>query len=144
MKIIAFLLANWDSVLVVLAFLALIVVLIKRGETAVLNRILFGLVTKAEKEFGGGTGKLKLAAVSDWIYQRIPAVLKLLFSEKDIESMIETALEEAKKAWGNNENIAAYIEPTTEIVVTASPLEVEAIDTELKAEPGTIVPMNEK
>ena len=49
MKIIAFLLANWDSVLVVLAFLALIVVLIKRGETAVLNRILFGLVTKAEK-----------------------------------------------------------------------------------------------
>ena len=87
---------------------------------------------------------MKLAAVSDWIYQRIPAVLKLLFSEKDIESMIETALEEAKKAWGNNENIAAYIEPTTEIVVTASPLEVEAIDTELKAEPGTIVPMNEK
>ena len=59
MKILAFLLANWDSVLVVLAFLALIVVLIKRGETAVLNRILFGLVTKAEKEFGGGTGKLK-------------------------------------------------------------------------------------
>lgn len=144
MKIIAFLLANWDSVLVVLAFLALIVVLIKRGETAVLNRILFGLVTKAEKEFGDGTGKLKLAAVSDWIYQRIPAVLKLLFSEKDIESMIETALEEAKKAWGNNENIAAYIEPTTEIVVTASPPEVEAIATELKAEPGTIVPMNEK
>ena len=144
MNIIQFLFANWDSVLVVLAFLALIVVLVKRGETKVLNKVLFSLVTQAEKQFGGGTGKLKLAAVSDWIYQRIPAVLKLLFSEKDIESMIETALEEAKKAWGNNENIAAYIEPTTEIVVTASPLEVEAIDTELKAEPGTIVPMNEK
>ena len=144
MKIIAFLLANWDSVLVVLAFLALIAVLIKRGETAVLNRILFGLVTKAEKEFGGGTGKLKLAAVSDWIYQRIPAVLKLLFSEKDIERMIETALEEAKKAWGNNENIAAYIEPPAEIFVNASPEEIEEIAAELKAEPGTIVPMNEK
>lgn len=144
MNIIQFLLANWDSVLVILAFLALIVVLVKRGETKVLNKVLFSLVTQAEKRFGGGTGKLKLAAVSDWIYQRIPAVLKLLFSEKDIESMIETALEEAKKAWGNNENIAAYIEPTTEIVVTASPPEVEAIATELKAEPGTIVPMNEK
>ena len=144
MNIIQFLFANWDSVLVILAFLALIVVLVKRGETKVLNKVLFSLVTQAEKQFGGGTGKLKLAAVSDWIYQRIPAVLKLLFSEKDIESMIETALEEAKKAWGNNENIAAYIEPTTEIVVTASPLEVEAIDTELKAEPGPIVPMNEK
>lgn len=144
MNIIQFLFANWDSVLVVLAFLALIVVLVKRGETKVLNKVLFSLVTQAEKQFGGGTGKLKLAAVSDWIYQRIPAVLKLLFSEKDIESMIETALEEAKKAWGNNENIAAYIEPTTEIVVTASPPEVEAIAAELKAEPGTIVPMNEK
>lgn len=144
MNIIQFLLANWDSVLVILAFLALIVVLVKRGETKVLNKVLFGLVTQAEKQFGGGTGKLKLAAVSDWIYQRIPAVLKLLFSEKDIENMIETALAEAKKAWGNNENIAAYIEPTTEIVVTASPPEVEAIAAELKAEPGTIVPMNEK
>ena len=144
MNIIQFLLANWDSVLVILAFLALIVVLVKRGETKVLNKVLFSLVTQAEKQFGGGTGKLKLAAVSDWIYQRIPAILKLLFSEKDIESMIETALEEAKKAWGNNENIAAYIEPTTEIVVTASPPEVEAIAAELKAEPGTIVPMNEK
>lgn len=144
MNIIQFLFANWDSVLVILAFLALIVVLVKRGETKVLNKVLFSLVTQAEKQFGGGTGKLKLAAVSDWIYQRIPAVLKLLFSEKDIENMIETALAEAKKAWGNNENIAAYIEPTTEIVVTASPPEVEAIAAELKAEPGTIVPMNEK
>ena len=37
MNIIQFLLANWDSVLVILAFLALIVVLVKRGETKVLN-----------------------------------------------------------------------------------------------------------
>ena len=142
MKIIAFLLANWDSVLVVLAFLALIVVLIKRGETAVLNRILFGLVTKAEKEFGGGTGKLKLAAVSDWIYQRIPAVLKLLFSEKDIEKLIESALEEAKKAWGTNGNLAAYIEP--EYVIRMTPEEADEIAAKLNAEPGTIVTMDEK
>ena len=124
MNIIQFLLTNWDSVLVVLAFLALIVVLIKRGETAVLNRILFGLVTKAEKEFGGGTGKLKLAAVSDWIYQRIPAVLKLLFSEKDLERMIETALEEAKKAWGNNDNLKEYVEtPPIESLLTGYAIE---------------------
>ncbi|WP_300447006.1 hypothetical protein [uncultured Oscillibacter sp.] len=138
MKIIAFLLANWDSVLVVLAFLALIVVLIKRGETAVLNRILFGLVTKAEKEFGGGTGKLKLAAVSDWIYQRIPAVLKLLFSEKDIEKLIESALEEAKKAWGTNGNLAAYIDECYYLSIT--PQEAEKAATKLNDEPRTIAP----
>ena len=111
MKIIIFLLMNWDSVLVVLAFLALIVVLIRRGETAVLKKILFSLVTQAEKEYGDGTGRLKLAAVSDWIYQRMPAVLKLLFSQRDIENMIESVLEEAKKAWETNGNIAAYIAP---------------------------------
>lgn len=110
MNILEFLLANWDSVLVVLAFLAVIVVLIRRGETKVLKNILFSLVTKAERQFGGGTGYLKFAAVSDWIYQRIPAVLKLLFTAKDIEKMIESALEEAKKAWGANENLKDYIE----------------------------------
>lgn len=138
MKILAFLLANWDSVLVVLVFLGLIVVLVKRGETAVLKKILFGLVTQAEKEFGGGTGKLKLATVSDWIYQRIPAVLKLLFSQKDIESLIESALEEAKKAWGNNEKIAEYIEPPA-IVINMTREEADEIAAKLNAEPGAIV-----
>lgn len=139
MKILAFLLANWDSVLVVLVFFGLIVALVKRGETAVLKKILFGLVTQAEKEFGGGTGKLKLATVSDWIYQRIPAVLKLLFSQKDIESLIESALEEAKKAWGNNEKIAAYIEPPA-VVINMTREEADEIAAKLNAEPGIIVP----
>lgn len=56
MSIIQFLAANWDSVLVVLAFLVLVVVLIKRGETKILEKTLFNLVTQAEKQFGGGTG----------------------------------------------------------------------------------------
>lgn len=110
MNIIQFLAANWDSVLVVLTFLVLVVVLIKRGETKVLKKILFNLVTQAEKQFGSGTGELKFAAVADWIYQRIPAVLKLLFTEKDIADMIEAVLEEAKKAWGTNENLKEYVE----------------------------------
>ncbi len=53
---------------------------------------------------------MKFAAVSDWIYQRIPAVLKLLFTAKDIEKMIESVLEEAKQAWGANKNLKDYIE----------------------------------
>ena len=110
MNIIYFLLANWDSVLVVLAFIVLCVVLVKRGETKILNHILFNLVTQAEREFGSGTGALKYAAVSDWIYQRLPAVLKLLFTEKDIDTMIEAALTEAKKKWNTNENMKSYIE----------------------------------
>lgn len=129
MNVLAFLAANWDSVLVVVAFLAVVVVLIKRGETKILKQILFNLVTQAEKQFGSGTGSLKYAAVADWIYQRIPAVLKLLFTSSDIEKMIEVALEEAKKAWGANENLKGYIEtPSVESLLVG--IEEQAVQTE--------------
>ena len=110
MNVLTFLAKNWDSVLVVVAFLAVDVVLIKRGETKILKQILFNLVTQAEKQFGSGTGSLKYASVADWIYQLIPAVLNLLFTASDIEKMIEAALEEAKKAWGANEYLKGYID----------------------------------
>lgn len=129
MNVLAFLAANWDSVLVVVAFLAVVVVLIKRGETKILKQILFNLVTQAEKQFGSGTGSLKYAAVADWIYQRIPAMLKLLFTSSDIEKMIEAALEEAKKAWGANENLKGYIEtPSVESLLVG--IEEQAVQTE--------------
>lgn len=129
MNVLTFLAKNWDSVLVIVAFLALVVVLIKRGETKILKQILFNLVTQAEKQFGSGTGSLKYAAVADWIYQRIPAVLKLLFMSSDIEKMIEAALEEAKKAWGANENLKGYIEtPSVESLLVG--IEEQAVQTE--------------
>jgi hypothetical protein len=129
MNVLAFLAANWDSVLVVVAFLAVVVVLIKRGETKILKQILFNLVTQAEKQFGSGTGSLKYAAVADWIYQRIPAVLKLLFTSNDIEKMIEDVLEEAKKAWGANENLKGYIDtPSVESLLVG--IEEQAVQTE--------------
>ena len=129
MNVLTFLAKNWDSVLVVVAFLALVVVLIKRGETKILKLILFNLVTQAEKQFGSGTGSLKYAAVADWIYQRIPAVLKLLFTSSDIEKMIEAALEEAKKAWGANENLKGYIDtPSVESLLVG--IEEQAVQTE--------------
>lgn len=129
MNVLTFLAKNWDSVLFVVAFLALVVALIKRGETKILKQILFNLVTQAEKQFGSGTGSLKYAAVADWIYQRIPAVLKLLFTSSDIEKMIEAALEEAKKAWGANENLKGYIDtPSVESLLVG--IEEQAVQTE--------------
>ena len=129
MNVLTFLAKNWDSVLVIVAFLAVVVVLIKRGETKILKQILFNLVTQAEKQFGSGTGSLKYAAVADWIYQRIPAVLKLLFTSSDIEKLIEAALEEAKKAWGANENLKGYIDtPSVESLLVG--IEEQAVQTE--------------
>ena len=110
MAIVTFLLSYWDSILVVGALIVGLIILIKRGETKILENILYSLVTQAEKEFGDGTGSLKYAAVVDWIYQRLPAVLKLIFTEKNLNAMIEDALAKAKEQWAKNNNLQGYID----------------------------------
>lgn len=120
MMIFDFIIQYWDSILIVIAFIILVLVLIKRGEMVILKQILFNLVTKAEQMYGDGTGKLKYAAVADWLYQRIPVVLKFLFTAKDIENMIESVLEAAKIAWGTNDKLltaGATTNAATTIVV---------------------------
>jgi len=109
MAIVTFLLSYWDSILVVGALIVGLVILIKRGETKILADILLSLVTKAEKDFGDGTGPLKKAEVVDEIYQRIPAVLKILFTKENLSKMIEDALAKAKELWAKNNNLQEYI-----------------------------------
>ena len=60
----------------------------KEAVKANLKQIIFSLVTDAEKELGGGTGKLKSAKVAAWVYDKIPDDLKPLFSADDIQAMI--------------------------------------------------------
>lgn len=102
MSIINFLVANWDSVLIVAVVIAVVVFLIVKKQWAVLDKMLFALVTWAEREYGGGTGNLKLAAVIEKIYPRIPAVIRLFLSPAALVRLIEKALEQAKLQWGQN------------------------------------------
>ena len=102
MKILEFLAFNWDSVAVVVVAIALIVVLIVKKQWAVLDQILFALVTWAEREYGGGTGNLKLTAVIERVYPNIPAIIRLFVSTAALEKLIEKALEEAKLRWEKN------------------------------------------
>lgn len=109
MSFINFLLSNWDSVLVVLAVIAAFIILYRRGEIALLEKILFTLVTKAEREFGSGTGELKKAAVIQWLYERLPKIVTLIISPKEIERLIESVLTYAKQRWANNPYLTEYI-----------------------------------
>lgn len=94
---------HWDSVLVVVVFLGFVFFLLKRGANKKVRKMLFYLVSEAETIFGSGTGELKYAAVVTWIYERLPLILKFLFTEKQIDSMIEDAVQEMKDYLGNNE-----------------------------------------
>lgn len=102
MKILEFLAVNWDSVAVVVVAIAFIILLIVKKQRTVLDQILFALVTWAEREYGGGTGNLKLAAVIERVYTNIPAIIRLFVSTATLEKLIEKALEEAKLLWEKN------------------------------------------
>lgn len=114
MNIINFVLANWDSVLVVLAVIGVILWLIFKGEKSVINQIIYRVVTELEREYGGGTGSLKLAAAIDTVYPKLPAVIRLFVSAKTLQRWIEEGLAAAKEEWAKNSALAEYIGTATD------------------------------
>lgn len=84
-----------------------------------LRQIIFGLVTDAEKELGGGTGKLKSAKVAGWVYDKIPDELKPLFTAEEIQGMIDAVLQDAQEYWDKNGKAREYIDSGTASLVTA-------------------------
>lgn len=121
MQILKWLLVNWDSVLLVAFVVALIIYLIKTGQTKILKQIAVKFVTDAEGECGAGTGIIKLSDVVAKLYAHLPSVIRILFTEKQLVNIAETVLEEAKKKWKTNENLTTYIEnkqQTTPAVVS--------------------------
>ena len=109
MNILKFIGANWDSIFFIVAVLAGIIFLAAKKQYAILDRIIFALVTEAEKKFGAGTGAAKLAAVIDWVYPKIPSVIRLFLTAKKLESIIERVLAEAQERWKANPNLTRYI-----------------------------------
>lgn len=104
-----FIIKNWDSILTIILFIVFLLSLIKKGATTQVNEILFYLVTEAEKEFGNGTGALKYAAVTTWLYERLPSIIKVLFTSKQIDLMIEKAVKDMKDYLDTNINAKILI-----------------------------------
>lgn len=107
-----FLIANWDSALVVLLFIVGMIILLKKGYVKQVSEILFYLVTEAEAQFGGGTGELKYAAVTAWLYERLPAIVKILFTVKQIDKLIEEAVQRMKDYLSENAKALELISPS--------------------------------
>jgi len=69
---------------------------------------LLGAVTEAEKELGGGTGKLKLAKVYDWFIDKFFWLAEKISFDKFSE-LVDQALDEMKHLIETNPSIAAYV-----------------------------------
>ncbi len=142
MTVLHFMLKYWDSIVLVAVVAGFILYLIKTGQTKILKKIAVRLVTEAEGELGNGTGIFKQAAVIEWLYDKIPAVLKIFFTQKDLEKLVDTVVEEVKKKWECNESIQEYIESKQLMRLTSLECGVEEIDVAgVKLEPGAVVKM---
>ena len=93
-----------------------------------LQQIILGCVTDAERDLGGGTGKLKASKVAAMIYEYIPDDLKPLFTPQEIQDMIDTVLTDAKKYWEKNGKAREYIESGAQSMLTAEISTVNVAD----------------
>lgn len=111
MDVINFVIEHWDIITLVIAALSAVVYAVFKGNKSVVMRMLFSLVTEAEKNFGAGTGALKLASVIEQVYPKLPTIIKTFITAETIEKWVEDALVLAKKKWEENLNLQAYIAP---------------------------------
>jgi len=127
MEILRFIGTYWDDILVVLILLVSFGLAVKKWwpnwqtmssaeKAAYVSRLLqnlipiaLGLVTEAETQYGGGTGKIKRAYVIDELYSRIPDEFKPYITEQNLDAILIKALDEAKVLWEENTQIKALI-----------------------------------
>ena len=104
-----FIITNWTSMIAILIFVSVLIFLTLRGKKDIVAKMLFALVTEAEKIYGGGTGSVKLAYVVEKAYSYLPSVLKVFITYKRLKQMIEDALTAAKIKWTENPSLADYL-----------------------------------
>ena len=107
-----FITENLGSILIVLAVLVVATILffIAKGKyRKVAKQILLSLVIAAEQRFGGGTGEIKFSYVAEKLHEKMPFVVQILFTEKDIAKMIEDAVDKMKEILANNPEAAIAI-----------------------------------
>ena len=125
MNVVEFIVVNWDFLALIAAAIAALVYFTFKGNKSVVMKMLYALVTEAEKAYGSGTGALKLATVIAEIYPKLPPMIKMFITEKTLTKWVEDALEKAKEAWKKNAALAEYIAKPCDAVAGSSASENE-------------------
>lgn len=114
-----FLIQNWYMIVLILIFIGggTVSVIKFRKLTKIerYNQIqgwLLQAVLIAERDFGSGTGKLKLSSVYDKFCERFPWLAKIISFSK-FSGYVDDALDEMKKVLEQNNAIASIVEPSS-------------------------------
>lgn len=110
MVILEFLAAYWDSVLLVVLGIILLVLLYIKGQKRIVYKILYGIAAELQKQFGEGTGALKQSYAIEKIYSMMPAFMKSIVSVKQLEKWVDDGVEKIKEEWKKNAKVTEYIE----------------------------------
>lgn len=110
-----FIINNWYIILAIAAILGVAVAAVIRyfklpseAQLAKVREWLLWAVTEAEKELGGGTGKLKLRQVYDLFVTRFPWLAKVVPFEL-FSDMVDDALEEMREMLKTNQAVKALV-----------------------------------
>ena len=110
-----FIINNWYIIVAIIAALVVAGVAIYRyfglpsdAQLAKVREWLLWAVTEAEKELGGGTGKLKLRQVYDLFVTRFPWLAKIVSFEL-FSDMVDDALDEMREMLANNQAVKALV-----------------------------------
>lgn len=88
---------NLYNISVIIIFIAIILILIKLRKKDTVKEIILALVVQAEKALGSGTGELKHAMVIDAFYDKLPSIITLLFTKKEIDRYITDGVNKLTK-----------------------------------------------
>ncbi len=106
---------NWYMILVLIAALASAGVTVYRyfnlpseAQLAKVREWLLWAVTEAEKELGGGTGKLKLRQVYDLFVTRFPWLAKVVSFDL-FSSLVDDALEDMREMLKTNQAVKVLV-----------------------------------
>jgi hypothetical protein len=99
----------WLSILLVVCFLVIMLLLWKRGKKEIVRKIIYAMVCKAEQVYGSKTGDVKYAEVWSMIYTKLPWIIRFLFSQKELEKLINDGVKLLKSRLENKEfNLLTY------------------------------------
>lgn len=107
---------NWAVIVGLIALIAVVVLAIRAfmklptsAQKEKVRKCLLAWVIQAEKELGGGTGKVKLSTVYGTFVTAFP-ILKDFISFETFSLWVDDALDEMRKMLEQNENLKQVVE----------------------------------
>ena len=96
------------DIVLVIGLIVVLAILYKNGKKNAVKKIILGLVVQAEKALGSGSGELKYAYVIEKIYSKLPAIIRLLYTQKELDEIIEESVQKLKELLSKGVDLNSY------------------------------------